>query len=130
VALASNCFSTGSLRDASLAISDAMASARASNEKMYWPEILRLNAEIGLLNGSADRDGFEKSMREIIEMARRQEAKLWEFRATMSLSRFLASTGRRREAYGMISSICDWYKNSRSTPDLDEGRALRDELRD
>lgn len=110
-------------------ISDAMACAEQSKEQMYWPEILRLNAEIRRLNGEHNKDEFEKGIAKSIEMARRQEAKLWELRSTMSLSRHFASTERRDEACAMMSGICQWYDGAASTPDLGDARALCDELR-
>jgi hypothetical protein len=47
----------------------------------------------------------EASFHQAIEIARRQEAKSYELRTTISLARLLASQGRREEARAMLADI-------------------------
>jgi predicted ATPase len=72
----------------------------------------------------------EKSFRQAIEIARHQQAKWWELRATVSLARLLASQGRRDEARAMLSEIYCWFTEGFDTADLKDAKALLDELSD
>ena len=66
--------------------------------------------------------------RDAIEVARRQSAKSWELRATMSLARLLRDTGRRDEARTMLADIYNWFTEGFDTADLKDAKALLDEL--
>jgi hypothetical protein len=55
-------------------------------------------------------------------------AKAWELRTTMSLARLLRDTGRRPEAYELLSSIYSWFTEGFDTPDLIDAKAVLDEL--
>jgi len=70
----------------------------------------------------------EQSLRKAIEVARHQEAKFYELRATMSLARLLAKHGRRDEARAMLAQIYNWFTEGFDTADLKDARALLDEL--
>jgi predicted ATPase len=63
-----------------------------------------------------------------IEVARRQKAKSWELRATMSFARLLRDSGRREEARTMLAKIYGWFTEGIDTPDLKDVKALLDEL--
>jgi class 3 adenylate cyclase/tetratricopeptide (TPR) repeat protein len=70
----------------------------------------------------------ENSFRQAIEIARHQQAKWWELRATVSLARLLVSQGRRHEASTMLDEIYKWFTEGFDTADLKEAKALLDEL--
>jgi predicted ATPase len=55
-------------------------------------------------------------------------AKAYELRATMSLTRLLASEDRRDEARTMLAEIYNWFTEGFDTADLKEAKALLDEL--
>jgi len=64
-----------------------------------------------------------------LEVARQQEAKTFELRASISLARMLAQQGRRAEAHTMLSHIYNWFTEGFDTADLKDAKALLDELR-
>ena len=61
-------------------------------------------------------------------MARRQQAKSWELRAAMSLSQLWQGQGKRAEAYELLAPIYDWFTEGFDTTDLQEAKALLEEL--
>ncbi len=63
-----------------------------------------------------------------IDIARKQSAKSWELRATMSLGRLLAKHGRRDKAHTMLAEIYGWFTEGFDTADLKDAKALLDEL--
>ena len=70
----------------------------------------------------------ERCFRAAMEIARKQDAKLWELRATTSLARLFADHGKRDEARGMLSDIYNWFTEGFDTADLKDAKALLDEL--
>jgi len=71
----------------------------------------------------------EKAMRAAIVIARGQEAKSWELRATTSLARLLRDNGRPDEARAMLAEIYGWFTEGFDTADLKDAKALLDDLR-
>ena len=63
-----------------------------------------------------------------IGIARRQEAKSWELRAVLSLSRLWQRQGKHHEAHQVLSEIYGWFTEGFDTKDLQEAKALLDEL--
>ena len=70
----------------------------------------------------------EANLHQAIVVARHQEAKLWELRATVSLCRLWHRKGKKAEARQMLAEIYDWFTEGFDTPDLIEARTLREEL--
>jgi predicted ATPase len=70
----------------------------------------------------------EACFRQAIEVARRQEAKSWELRAAMSLSRLLQKQGKQEEAWQLLAEIYDWFTEGFGTADLQEAKALLEKL--
>jgi predicted ATPase len=62
-------------------------------------------------------------------ITQKMQAKAWELRATMILSRLLAKQGRRDQARAMLAEIYGWFTEGFDTPDLKDAKALLDELR-
>ena len=63
-----------------------------------------------------------------IEIARQQQAKSFELRAAMSLSRLWQQQGKTAEAHQLLSAIYGWFTEGFDTKDLQEAKALLDEL--
>jgi predicted ATPase len=63
-----------------------------------------------------------------LDIARRQEAKSWELRAAMSLSRLWQRQGKRAEAHVLLASIYGWFTEGFDTTDLQDAKALLDDL--
>jgi predicted ATPase len=89
-------------------------------------EMHRLKGE--LLLKDEKEEAAAQSFRNAIDMARRQSAKSWELRATTSLSRLLASQGRRDEARTMFAEIYGWFTEGFETADLRGARQLLEQL--
>ena len=57
-----------------------------------------------------------------------QQAKSWELRAAMSLSRLWQQQGKRAEARELLAPIYGWFTEGFDTADLQEAKALLEEL--
>jgi predicted ATPase len=112
----------------SLAIVERMIEECAAGGVRFFEAALhRLKGEL-LLAAGAPMTEAEDCFRTAIAIALRQQAKSWELRATMSLTRLLIKQGRRDEARSMLAKIYDWFTEGFNTADLKDARALLDEL--
>jgi DNA-binding winged helix-turn-helix (wHTH) protein/predicted ATPase len=71
----------------------------------------------------------EACFHKAIEIARKQQAKSLELRAVMSLSRLWQSQGKKGKARQMLAEIYNWFTEGFDTKDLQEAKALLEELR-
>ena len=63
-----------------------------------------------------------------LEIARRQQAKSFELRTTLNLSRLMQNQGRSEEARGLLEETYAWFTEGFDTLDLKEAKALLEEL--
>jgi predicted ATPase len=61
-------------------------------------------------------------------VARHQQAKSWELRAALSLCRLWQCQGKRAAARELLAPIYGWFTEGFDTPDLQDARALLEEL--
>ncbi len=107
-------------------LAEALAFVEQTDERHSEAELVRLRAELLLLQGN-EADA-EANLLHAIEIARRQQAKSWELRATTSLAQLWQTQGRIEEARQMLAAIYGWFTEGFDTPDLEEARALLEEL--
>jgi adenylate cyclase len=95
---------------------------------VHKAEILRIKGEVHLMGDYAALDEAEASFRAAIDLARSQEARWWELRASVSLTRLLRDTNRRDEARARLAEIYNWFTEGFDTADMKDAKALLDEL--
>jgi predicted ATPase len=78
--------------------------------------------------GGAHPTEAEACFLKAIEVARRQQAKSLELRATVSLARLWQRQGKQDAAHTMLSEIYNWFTEGFDTKDLQEAKALLDSL--
>jgi predicted ATPase len=80
--------------------------------------VYRLKGEL-LLQQSAEHQGeAEESLRQALDIARRQEAKSLELRAAMSLARLWQRQGKCAAAHALLAPIYGWFTEGFDTADL------------
>jgi predicted ATPase len=70
----------------------------------------------------------EACFHKAVEIARKQQAKLLELRAATSLARLWQHQGKKEEARQMLAEIYSWFTEGFDTADLQEAKALLEEL--
>ncbi|OGG52301.1 MAG: hypothetical protein A3F84_23365 [Candidatus Handelsmanbacteria bacterium RIFCSPLOWO2_12_FULL_64_10] len=86
------------------------------------------DAAVGATGRSPLQDDAEACFLQAIEVARGQQAKSLELRATVSLCRLWQGQGKKAEARQMLAEIYGWFTEGFDTADLKEAKALLDEL--
>jgi predicted ATPase len=109
-------------------VGEAMALAEASGERWFYAEIYRIAGEIELR--SSERKGLKAQhyFERALDVARAQQARSLELRATTSLARLWRVQGRRMEARNLIAQAYDWFTQGFDTLDLKEAKTLLEEL--
>jgi predicted ATPase len=76
----------------------------------------------------ASQAAAEAWVQRALDVARRQEAKSLELRAAMSLARLWQQQGKRLEARELLAPVYGWFTEGFDTADLQEAKALLEEL--
>ena len=97
-------------------------------------ELYRLRGELTLLGAAGQgqearrRDEAEACFAQAIAVAKRQGAKSLQLRASTSLARLWQGQGKRAQARALLGEVYQAFTEGFDTPDLQEARALLDEL--
>ncbi|MEA3334824.1 MAG: BTAD domain-containing putative transcriptional regulator [Chloroflexota bacterium] len=106
-----------------------LALLEETDERHWEAELYRLKGE--LLRAQGFEAEAEASFYKAIEVARRQQARSWELRATVGLCRLWQAQGaqvRIAQARQMLAEVYDWFTEGFDTADLIEARMLLEEL--
>jgi predicted ATPase len=106
----------------------ARTGLEANGQGDLLAEVYRLQGEFLLRQATSDAAQAEACFQQALDVARRQQAKSWELRAAMSLSRLWQSQGKRAEARELLAPIYGWFTEGFDTADLQEAKALLEEL--
>ena len=109
-------------------LAEALTAFEAGGRGDMLAEAYRLQGELLLRQGTPDAAQAEACFQQALAIARRQQAKSWELRAAMSLSRLWQQQGKRAEAHELLAPIYDWFTEGFDTADLQEAKALLAEL--
>jgi predicted ATPase len=129
---------------------EALAVVDKSGGRYYEAEIYRLKGELVLQSRVRCPESQEENQKarlsnpqslipnpqaeaeacflKAIEISQHQQAKSLELRATMSLVRLRQQRGKKKEDHQMLSEIYSWFTEGFDTKDLQEAKALINEL--
>jgi predicted ATPase len=126
--LADVCAHLGHLEDALQVLAEAHALVKQHDERYWEAEVCRLQGVLLLQQPGTPQAEAEVWLQRALDVARRQEAKSLELRAAMSLSRLWQQQGKRAEARELLAPVYGWFTEGFDTADLQEARALLEEL--
>jgi len=108
----------------------AMAAAMAADTEARFAAAERstIKGELLLLLPCPDTHQVESCFQQALATARRQQAKMFELRAALCLGRLWQHQGKRDAARQLLAPVYGWFTEGFATVDLQEARALLDEL--
>jgi len=119
-------------------LTEAFELMEKTGERHWEAELHRIRAELLLMQGDEVQAGLglpaeaglqaESCFQQAIEVARRQQAKSWELRATTSLARLWRAQGKVDEARQRLAAIYDWFSEGFDSADLREAKVLLEAL--
>jgi predicted ATPase len=105
-------------------LAEALAVANDTGEHRWDAELYRFQGEVLLACSAEHNPEAETCFHQALDIARQQQAKSWELRAAMSLSRLWQQQGKRTEAYDLLAPLYSWFTEGFDTADLQEARTL------
>ena len=118
----------GRLDDAWRSVDDAMMAIEKTKERWWEAEVHRDAGEIALNSPEHDASKAEAYFERALFVARQQQAKSWELRAAMSLTRLWRDQGKLQQARELLAPVYGWFTEGFDTLDLKEAKALLNEL--
>jgi predicted ATPase/class 3 adenylate cyclase len=130
---------TGQIEEGWTALEEALAIRPKYGERYWEAELYRLKGQLTLkqFGVRSPRSAAPSTQAEVkadacfqqaIDTAREMSAKSFELRAATSLARLWQQQGRRAEARQLLAKIYNWFTEGFDTRDLQEAKALLEEL--
>jgi class 3 adenylate cyclase/DNA-binding winged helix-turn-helix (wHTH) protein/predicted ATPase len=110
-------------------LTETLTVLEASGRGDLLAETYRLQGTLLLRQTVPDAAQAAACFQRALTIARRQQARSWELRTTLSLSRLWQRQDKHAAAYQMLAEIYRWFTEGFDTPDLQEAKVLLDELK-
>ncbi len=135
----------GQIEEGLSTVAEALAAVDKTGERFYEAELYRLKGELTLqqfhVSGSkfqvqespksevrSPESEAEECFLRAITIARKQQAKSLDLRTATSLARLWHQQGKKAEARALLAPVYDWFTEGFDTKDLQEAKALLEEL--
>ena len=110
------------------ALTEALAVMDTTEARFYAAELYRLKGALLLQQAVPDAAQAEACFHQALDVARQHQAKSWELRAATSLARLWQQQDKHAEARELLAPVYGWFTEGFDTADLQEAKALLDEL--
>ena len=114
--LAEASWKVGQIEEGLRMVGEAFAADSATAQSTQSAEMHWLQGELLLTRSAAHQEQAEACFRQALAIARHQQAKSWELRAAMSLSRLWQQQGKRGAAHELLAPIYGWFTKSAKKP--------------
>jgi predicted ATPase len=118
----------GRLDDAWRTVDEAKSVIKRTKETWFEPHVHLIAGEIALKSRQPNAAKAEACFEKALTIAREQEAKSWELRAATSMARLWRDQGKPQQARELLAPVYGWFTEGFNTRDLEEAKALLDEL--
>jgi predicted ATPase len=113
--------------DAALAIvGEGLSTAEQTGSRQWDAELHRLSG-MALFHLNKLDEG-QAALQDAIGIARRQQARAYELRATMGMTQLRRDQGKARQAHELLAPVYGWFTEGFETRDLKDAKALLNEL--
>jgi class 3 adenylate cyclase/predicted ATPase len=109
-------------------LDEALAWMDTHGEDFTAAEVYRIQGELLLRQAVPDAPQAEACFQQALAVAHRQQARSYELRAALSLSRLWQRQGKRGDARAVLAPIYSWFTEGFDTADLQEAMALLEAL--
>jgi predicted ATPase len=116
----------GQIEESLTLLDEASQIIERTGERWLEAELRRYKGQLLLRQGNTE--AAEELYRNALGIAMKQQAKLWELRAALSLARLRRDQGRRAEARDVLAPVYGWFTEGFDTVDLKDAKALFAEL--
>jgi predicted ATPase len=112
-------------------LADALAHLHTTGRRITASRLYRAQGELLLaLSAEQQQAEAERCFHHALAVARQQQARALELRAVLSLSRLWQRQGKGADARALLADVYGWFTEGFDTADLQEAKALLQELED
>ncbi|MEE8545430.1 MAG: adenylate/guanylate cyclase domain-containing protein [Alphaproteobacteria bacterium] len=122
------CLNGGRTDEGFSALEEGLAMSEKNQDRFILPEFHRLRGALLLRRPGPDKARAEACFKQAIEIARGQQARLLELRATTSLARLWGEGGKRAQAHDCLAPVYAWFSEGFDSADLVDAKALLEQL--
>ena len=126
--LASAYADLGQFDEAWRCIREALTEIDTAKVSVWEAGVNRVAGQIALQSPERDTAKAETYFERALAIARQQQAKSWELRASMSLARLWRDQGKVQQARELLAPVYGWFTEGFDTRDLKEAKTLLEEL--
>jgi len=126
--LADACYRDGRFEVGMHHLQQVLENPDLSGEQWWEADFHRLLGRGYLLTNDGREDSARECLLKALEVARGQDAKMLELRASTDLSRLLRDQGAPQEALDLLTPVYEWFTEGFEGADLREARALLEEM--
>jgi predicted ATPase len=105
-------------------LAEALATVAKSRVRWWEAELYRLRGALLLRQTVAQPEEAEVCFRQALAVARREQARSWELRASVSLARLWQQQGKRAAAHALLAPLYGWFTEGFDTADLQGGQSI------
>jgi class 3 adenylate cyclase/predicted ATPase len=126
--LADLCASGGRVDEGLSAIEEGLAMCEKSADRFSLPEFHRVKGRLLLTRSARNKAEAEACFKQAMDIARAQEAKSLELRASLSLAQLWGESRKRAEGRDLLDSVYGWFTEGFDTADLKDAKMLLEQL--
>jgi predicted ATPase len=127
VLVAERLIGLGKIEEGLAAVAEGLATVERGEEHIWEADLYRAKGDLLLIKGESETEA-ETCFQQALHIAKQQDAKWYQLRAAMSLSRLWHKQGKTEDACRMLSEVYDWFSEGFDTVDLKEAKALLESL--
>ena len=109
-------------------VAEALDRVRRTDDRFGEPDLHRLKGELLWATSSNSSAEVEACFQQALDVSCLQNARSFELRAAMSLSRLWQKHGKRAEARELLAGVYGRFTEGFDSQDLEEARAMLDQL--
>ena len=109
-------------------LAEALMLTDKTGERFYEPELHRLKGTLLLQQYDDNHGEAQACFQQALNVARALQAKSLELRAATSLALLWQQQGKRNDARRLLSAVYTWFTEGFDTTDVQEAKALLEEL--
>jgi class 3 adenylate cyclase/predicted ATPase len=118
----------GQMEEGLTVLVEALSAVEDTGEHFYEAELYRLKGEVLLQLSPDNQREAEACFQQARTIAQSQGAKAWELRTATGLARLWQHEGKIPQARDLLAPVYHWFTEGFDTADLQEAKALLEEL--
>jgi class 3 adenylate cyclase/predicted ATPase len=116
--------------DGNTLIDEALAVVARTSQRWCEAELLRFKGELMSLRSERDQAELELCFRRALDVARMQDAKIWELRSAVSLARVWRAQGLRAQVCELLAPLLGSISEGHGTRDFRDAHAILESCKD